>query len=458
MLKRVLSLSALFLFAGLMPAHATRLDISADSDFKFNYYGNGIYGEDLYNSSFVSEKTKLGFYVSDIELENLPDSSMDIGISLQSIAGLSADKLSELPALAQPQESYPSENITPYIREAYINIRNILSPKLSAVIGRQDFSLGQGLALGSDNMGFTGLLFQADDLFWGYGAEIFYFNPSRYDVSFATSSAGVKISKSERKYHVYGAALNNNTEEGKWQIYHFYQHYGDPSEYSMGGNSVSETRSFSGIRYAMRKKHISFDGEVSVQGGNADLYSGGKADFSGYAFMMKGSWEQGIYIFDNVKLRLAYGRSSSSSYDEGGTASTDKDSSFYAALGSRYNGFSRSGYGAIAGASVYDINPSSKTANGMPDGVSALSVVNIGADIPFKNIVFSADYYKFKADYINAVSRITVADEVDLRLLCPLGKSLSLELLYAYFSPGEMIFGENAKKTSFASFGVNARF
>ena len=121
-------------------------------------------------------------------------------------------------------------------------------------------------------------------------------------------------------------------------------------------------------------------------------------------------------------------------------------------------GFSRSGYGAIAGASVYGINPSSKTANGLPDGVSALSVVNVGADIPFKKIVFSADYYKFKADYINAVSRITVADEVDLRLLCPLGKSLSLELLYAYFSPGEMIFGEDARKTSFASFSVNAKF
>ena len=458
MLKRVLSLSAFFLLIGLMPAYAVRLDISADAAFKFNHYSNLIYGEDLYNSSFISEKTRLGFYVSGMELENMPDSSLDIGVSLQSISGLSADKLSKMPALAQPQESYPSENSIPYIQEAYFSIDNLLSPKLSAVIGRQNFSLGQGIALGSDNIGFSGLLVKAKDLFWGYGAELFYFNPSRYDADFTASPSGVKISKSERKYHVYGAAIDNKTEEGQWQIYHFYQHYGDSSEYSMGGNSVSETRAFSGIRYAMKKKHISFDGEVSVQGGNADLSSGGKGDFSGYAFMMKGSWEQGIYIFDNVKLRLAYGRSSSASYDEGGTASTDKDSAFYAALGSRYNGFSRSGYGAIAGASVYGINPSSKTANGLPDGVSALSVVNVGADIPFKKIVFSADYYKFKADYINAVSRITVADEVDLRLLCPLGKSLSLELLYAYFSPGEMIFGEDARKTSFASFSVNAKF
>ncbi|MBO4556563.1 MAG: alginate export family protein [Elusimicrobiales bacterium] len=441
-----------------MPGYALRLDISAETDMKAANYSNLIYADKNYNSFFISENTKLGFYVYGIEQDAIPDASLDIGISLQSISGMSADKLAENPPLAQSQESYPSVNMTPYMREAYANVHNLFSPKISASIGLQDYSIGQGISLGSSNAGFPGVLLKAQDLFWGYSAEIFYFNPSKYEVSFSVSGSDAEISKNERKYHVYGGAINNKTEEGEWQAYHFYQHYGYSSTGTFSGQSLSEDRAFTGIRYAMKKKHISFDGEAVLQTGRANLSGGEKGNFSGYAFMLKGSWEQGIYIFDNVKLRLAYGRSSAASYDSAGNPSADKDNSFYAALGKKYDGFIRTGYGAIAGASLYDINPSSGTASGLPDGASGLSIVNAGMDIPYKGLSVSADYYKFKADYVNSVSRITAGDEVDLRILWPVGKSLSMELLYAYFSPGEKLFGESAEKTALAAFSVKAKF
>ena len=109
-------------------------------------------------------------------------------------------------------------------------------------------SLGQGISLGSDNSGFTGALIKADNLFWGYGIELFYFNPSRYDLNISTPG-GYILNKQERRYHVYGAALDNKTPDGRWQLYHFIQHSGDLS--TNGGSAINinlENRTFTGIR------------------------------------------------------------------------------------------------------------------------------------------------------------------------------------------------------------------
>ena len=434
-------------------AYALRLDISADTELKGLSYSKIPFSGKTHNAAFLSENTRLGIAVSGLELEKTKSATADISVSFQSLAGLTADKLLENPYLAQPQESFPSADGTPYLREAYVRVNSLLLPNISAVLGRQDYVLGQGISFASDNIGHTGLLLKADDVFWGYGLELFYFNPSRYSVAISTSGSVAgkpELRKADDKYHVYGAAINNRAPDGCWQIYHFWQHYGGAFDGSFAGIADSETRTFTGLRYAMKKKHISFDGEAVAQGGSADLKAGGTGKYSGYAFIMKGSWEQGIYIFDNVKLRLAYGRSSASSAD------ADENSDFYPAFGSRYSGISRSGYGIVAGASLYDIQKSSATANGLPDGYSGLMMANAGIDIPYKGLIFSADYYKFKASG-GAVSRKTIGDEVDVMLSFPLGKAFNFDILYGYFSPGA-IFGEDAESYSLASFAFKARF
>ena len=444
----ILLSAAVLIFSGR--AEALRLDVTADTELKGAAYSSIIYGSGIFNHAFISENTRFGLAVSGIEIENLPDASADINLSFQSIAGLSAKNLWENPWLAQPQESFPSVDGTPYIREAYVRLNNLFPYDVSAVFGRQDFSLGQGISLGSDNSGFTGALIKADNLFWGYGIELFYFNPSRYDLNISTPG-GCILNKQERKYHVYGAAIDNKTPDGSWQLYHFMQHSGDLS--TNGGSAMnidSENRTFTGIRYAMKKNHISFDGEIVRQGGRADTAGGGSIDYSGYAFMLKGSWEQGIYIFDNVKLRLGYGRSSSS----GGNDS--EETSFYADSGRRYDGLFRSGYGALAGVSLYDMQKSSATVSGLPDGLSGISVVNGGLDIPYKKFLISGDYCKFKADG-DTVSRVTVADEIDVSVSIPLGKAFDFSVLYAYLKPGE-IFGKDAEASSLAWVSVKAGF
>ena len=101
---------------------------------------------------------------------------------------------------------------------------------------------------------------------------------------------------------------------------------------------------------------------------------------------------------------------------------------------------------------------SSDTANGMPVGYSGISVVNAGADIPFKGLLFSVDYYKFKASSANAVSKSNIADETDLRIKWPLGSNLSMELLCSYFIPGEKVYGKSAEKTMLSALSVSAKF
>lgn len=444
----ILLSAAVLIFSGR--AEALRLDIMADTEMRGAAYSGIIYGGSTFNHAFLSENTRFGLAVSGIEIENLPDAYADINLSFQSIAGLSAENLWENPWLAQPQESFPATDGIPYIREAYVKLGSLFSRDISAVFGRQDFSLGQGISLGSDNSGFAGALIKADNLFWGYGIELFYFNPSRYDLNISTPD-GYTLRKQERKYHVYGAALDNKTPDGRWQLYHFIQHSGNLSINGGADPDInSENRTFTGIRYEMKKNHISFDGEIVRQGGSADTAGGGSIDYSGYAFMIKGSWEQGIYIFDNVKLRMGYGRSSAAREND------SENTCFYADSGRRYDGLSRSGYGALAGFSLYDMQKSSATVSGLPDGLSGISVVNGGLDIPYRKIMFSADYFKFKADSA-AVSRVTVADEIDIRVSVPLGKTFDFSMLYAYLKPGE-VFGEDVKATSLAWFLVKAGF
>ena len=416
------------------PAAATKLDLSADVELKAANYSDLIYGKARNSQGLFIENTSLGFVIKDIRLEKAPQSTMEVGIILQSAGGGSSTAAVTAPQFADAAARLPATGGDPYIRDAYVRVNNFVHSGVNAFFGRQEYTLGQGITLASDNLGLPGARIEANNIYHGLKADVFYFRP------FAD----------ERYYNLYGGAVQYPANEGTWQMYHFWQHDAGAGS-DMTFNATSKTKKYTGLRYVMSQKHLSFDGEAAVQRGTAELAAGGKGTYEGHAFMMKGSWMQDIGFFGRSKIRMAYGRSSGNA---GGASGTN--SAFFPAFGGKYNGIERSGYGEIAGASLYDIIKTSATANGLPDGVSGLNIINVGADLPYKQLLLTADIYKFRATRNTSGGSLQIASEWDLKAAYPLGDNLRLTAVYATFTP--MGVYSKTSETKLIYTAVSAKF
>ncbi len=396
-------------------ANATKLDLFSNVELKAANYQHLIYGPRQTSQPLYSEDATLGFVIKNIRLEKAPESSMDVGIVLQSVGNGASTGTITSPQFTNAINRLPASDGTPFVREAYVKIYQFLRPNVTATFGRQDFTLGQGIALASDDLGLPGGRVEVANLFHNLKADLFFFRPFLAD----------------RFYKVYGGSAYYPGNEGLWQVYHFWQR-DDGASQDILFNTASKTKKFTGVRYFLSQSQLTFDGEASIERGTAKKVGGGSGNYSAHAFMMKGAWSQNIPYFGKSKLRLGYGRSSGNA-DAGAGAKTDKN--FFPAFGHKYNGLERDGYGAIAGASLYDIIKTSDTANGLPHGMSGLNVIDIGADMPYKKLLLSADLYKFRATENTAGGSLQIGSEWDLKVTYPFGDNLRLNVVYAVFTP-----------------------
>lgn len=409
--RRFTALALLLAFAP--GAYATKLDLSSNVEIRAGNYQHLIY-RDLRNSQPVfSENATLGFVIKGIQLEKTQESTMDVGIVLQSISPGSSTNTISSPQFVDAAARLPNANGTPFIRSAYVRIYKFMRPNITATLGRQDFTLGQGISLSGDDLGLPGGRLEAENILGRAKADLFAFRPFLTD----------------RFFKIYGGTLYYPTSEGLWQVYHFWEK-DDGASQDILFDALSKTKKFTGVRYFLSQKLLTFDGEAVVQRGTAKKNGGGTGKYEAHAFMLKGSWNQNISFFGQSKLRLAYGRSSG---NPGAGATTDK--AFFPAFGSKFSGLERRGYGAIAGASLYDIIKTTGTVNGMPDGVSGLNIINLGADLPYKKLIISADIYKFRASKNANGGSLQIASEWNLKASYPMGENLQLSAVYAVFTP-----------------------
>ena len=168
--------------------------------------------------------------------------------------------------------------------------------------------------------------------------------------------------------------------------------------------------------------------------------------------MMKGSWRQKMGFLGRVKARLAYGKSSGNS-----SAVADTDKMFLPTFGHKYKGFERDGYGAIMGASLYDTIKTSDTVNGLPDGVSGLNIISFGIDFPYKKLLLSVDFMKFRAAQNTSGGSLQIGSEIDFNIIYPMSEYLSLKAVYATFTPLGA-YAPLTEKTTLASFSIVGKF
>lgn len=426
--------AAALLLAFNAGAHATKLDLSSNVEIRAGNYAHLVYG-DLRNSQPIfSENATLGFVIKGIQLEKTRESTMDVGIVLQSIGPGSSTNTIISPQFADAVARLPNANGTPFIRAAYVKLYKFMRPNVTATFGRQDFQLGQGITLAGNDLGLPGGRLEAENLFGRLKADLFAFRPFL---------AG-------RFFKLYGGALYYPSTEGLWQVYHLWEK-DDGASQDIMFDALSKTKKFTGVRYFLSQKQLTFDGEAVVQRGTAKKNGGGTGKYEAHAFMMKGSWAQDISFFGQSKIRLAYGRSSG---NPGASSGTDK--AFFPAFGGKFSGLERKGYGAIAGASLYDIIKTSSTANGLPYGVSGLNIINFGADLPYKKLVISADIYKFRASKNANSGSLQIASEWDIKASYPMGENMQVNAVYAVFTPLGLYPESKQAKLAYAA--ISARF
>lgn len=426
--------AAALLLAFSAGAHATKLDLSSNVEIRAVNYQHLVYG-DLRNSQpLFSENATLGFVIKGIQLEKTRESTMDVGIVLQSIGSGASTNTIISPQFTDAVSRLPNTDGTPFIRSAYVRLYKFMRPNVTATFGRQDFQLGQGITLSGNDLGLPGGRLEAENIFGRLKADLFAFRPFLAD----------------RFFKLYGGALYYPSTEGLWQVYHFWEK-DDGASQDIMFDALSKTKKFTGLRYFLSQKQLTFDGEAVVQRGTARKNGGGTGKYEAHAFMMKGSWTQDISFFGQSKIRLAYGRSSG---NPGTSSGTDK--AFFPAFGGRFSGLERKGYGAIAGASLYDLIKTSSTANGLPYGVSGLNIINFGADLPYKKLVISADIYKFRASKNANSGSLQIASEWDIKASYPMGENMQASAVYAVFTPLGLYPQSKQAKLAYAA--ISARF
>jgi len=410
------SLFAATALLALLPtaASATKLDLSSNVDIKAANYTGLLTGNQRRGQAVYTENATLGFIIKNIKLEKTDNSSMDVGIVLNSVGTGASTNTVTAAQFSDAISRYPNVNGSPFTKEAYIRIYKFLDPRTTATLGRQAFTLGQGITLSDDGLGLPGARVDMEKLVRNVKGEFFYFRPYQ-------GTDYVKVT---------GGGVYYPSNEGLWHLYHFWEQDAQPRT-EPGHDSVSRTKKFTGLRYFMSYNQLNFDGEFVMQRGSSEKPAkGGKVAYDGYAFLLKGAWSQEISFFGASRMRMAYGKSSGNSGPVGA-----KDKAFMPTFGHRFKGIERDGFGEIAGATLYDMIQTSGTANGLPNGVSGLNIINIGADMPYKKLILSFDLFKFKAaQNINKTST-QIGSEWDLKAAYPMGDSLRLKAVYAVFNP-----------------------
>lgn len=434
----------LILFAvlagGALPARASKLDLLSSLDLRaVSYKGLNFATVDPFDRSFFYQDASLGFILKDlsIEKEKGGETAIDLGIVLRGI-GIAGSTLPVSEPFNANSVRNPATNFTPWFQQAYVKIYGLTNSNIALTAGRQPFSLGGGIVMADDGLGFTGIKAELP-VGKNIKNETFWFEP-------LSGSGGAG------SLNVIGTCFEIPSE-GLWQFYATAQN--DENTPADIGIPVKRTVSYyTGLRYLLRYSFMSFDGEAVLQRGHATPWNpaAGSIKRSGSAFLLRGRWEQPMGTMGVGTGRLTYGRGSGDH-----SSSAGEDEGFFPVLGHRTNGLERDGFGDVFGATLFDALGGTRTLNGIPVGKSGISVFGIGATLPpYRGFYLSMDIYFFEAAYV-ASGGTVLGSEFDYKAAYNIGERLRFLFSYGTFTPKDA-YPSGLSSQSRTAFSITARF
>jgi hypothetical protein len=377
------------------------------------------------------------------------------------------------------QGRYPSTNFSPWIQWAYLKASHLFDSSVDLTIGRQPITLGDGLILSDDDLGFTGVRVNGILPWYDIRANVFTFKP------------GQNLSNTNGGIDIIGFELTKPVSNMRYQFSVVNEHdasgstvYIRPSENASPNNpqflalqntiasqpgvqapsfnqmfnftATDITRTFVDGRVEWRLEQGGFlKAEAALQTGSvsrdpslgtstaAALGFSPNVNLGGYAFLVSGGLFTHLSKYGPIEIHSSFGIASGDS--GGGT-----DNSFHPDFGHQYDGLERSGFGEFYGATLYNAIPSSSygasasspSVSGLPQGVSGIRVISAGVTThPTSLLSFGIDYYVYTAEesanFAPAPSESSLGTELDIGAGFAYTNYLTFRATYAIFSPGK---------------------
>ena len=83
-------------------------------------------------------------------------------------------------------------------------------------------------------------------------------------------------------------------------------------------------------------------------------------------------------------------------------------------------------------------------------------MINLGADLPYKKLIISADFYRFNASQNSLGGSLRIGKEWNFKAVYKMGEDLQLNAVYAVFSPSSLYSPTTPVKL--VSTALSARF
>jgi hypothetical protein len=383
------------------------------------------------------------------------------------------------------QNRYPNTNFTPWIQWAYMKASRLYDSPVDLTIGRQPITLGDGLILSDDDLGFTGIRMDAVLPWYDIRANVFTFKPGQ---NLTNMNGGIDL---------YGFELTKPAANMRYQVSVVNEHdtsgstvYIRPSENASPNNprylsaiplgttpgpfpfnftATHISRTFIDGRVEYRLSEGGFlKAEAALQNGQvardpslgtstaAALGYSPDVTLGGYAFLVSGGLFTRFSKYGPIEIHGLFGIASGDS--GGGT-----DNSFHPDFGHQYDGLERSGFGEFYGATLYNAMPSSSyganasspSVSGLPQGNSGIRVIGAGVTThPTSLFSIGIDYFVYTAEestnFSPAPSESSLGTELDFGAGFAYTNYLTFRATYAIFSPGKAYGAFTNNATRFA--------
>jgi hypothetical protein len=393
------------------------------------------------------------------------------------------------------QGRYPNTNFSPWIQWAYLKANHLFDTSIGLTIGRQPITLGDGLILSDDDLGFTGVRMNGILPWYDIRADVFTFKPGqnldntnggidisgfeltkaatnmRYQMSVVNehdasgSTLFIRPSENASSFNPTFVNINNNiVANGGTAI--------PISQFNFTATDITKTYLDGRVEYrlseggffkvegALQTGQVSRDPSLATSTAALLGYSP-SVNLGGYAFLVSGGLFTRFSKYGPIEIHGLFGIASGDS--GGGT-----DNAFQPDFGHQYDGLERSGFGELYGAtlynaipsSTYNANASSPSVSGLPQGVSGIRVIGAGVTThPTSLISVGIDYYVYTAEqstnFAPAPSEDSLGTELDIGAGLAYTNYLTFRATYALFSPGKSYgaYANNASRFALEAVG-----
>jgi len=383
------------------------------------------------------------------------------------------------------QGRYPNTNFTPWIQWAYLKANHLFDSSVGLTIGRQPITLGDGLILSDDDLGFTGIRMDAVLPWYDIRANVFTFKPGQNlsNTNGGIDIFGFELTKPATNMRYQLSVVNEHDASGSTvfirpsenasvhspQYLQYVNSLGGqaPQNFNFTATNINKTFLDSRVEYRLAEGGF-IKGEAALQTGQvsrdpslgtssaAALGYSPDVKLGGYAFLVSGGLFTRFSKYGPIEIHGLFGIAS-------GDSGSGTDNAFQPDFGHQYDGLERSGFGEFYGATLHNAIPSSSygasasspSVSGLPQGNSGLRVIGAGVTThPTSLVSVGIDYYVYTAEestnFSPAPSESSLGTELDIGAGLAYTNYLTFRATYAIFSPGKAYGAFTNNATRFA--------